>query len=153
MKNLILLFSILFLSNTSYAQKTKITKAKLSTEKIDAIKKIYLTDKLNLDSNNESKFWVAYNNYQDSLRVIYRSKRLKYRKMNLDSSNLSDIEYKQFIDDFLDYEKKKIDLRAKLIVDLKEFMSLKKTVYLFRVEDEFRKEMMKKLRPKSEFKK
>jgi hypothetical protein len=73
--------------------------------------------------------------------------------MNLDSSNLSDIEYKQFIDDFLDYEKKKIDLRAKLIVDLKEFMSLKKTVYLFRVEDEFRKEMMKKLRPKSEFKK
>lgn len=153
MKNLILLFSILFLSNSSYAQKTKITKAKLSTEKIDAIKKIYLTDKLNLDSNNESKFWVAYNNYQDSLRVIYRSKRLKYRKMNLDSSNLSDIEYKQFIDDFLDYEKKKIDLRAKLIVDLKEFMSLKKTVYLFRVEDEFRKEMMKKLRPKSEFKK
>ena len=153
MKNLILLFVILFLSNSSYAQKTKITKAKLSTEKIDAIKKIYLTDKLNLDSNNESKFWVAYNNYQDSLRVIYRSKRLKYRKMNLDSSNLSDIEYKQFIDDFLDYEKKKIDLRAKLIVDLKEFMSLKKTVYLFRVEDEFRKEMMKKLRPKSEFKK
>tara|TARA_B100000780_G_scaffold127492_1_gene89341 strand:+ start:4834 stop:5304 length:471 start_codon:yes stop_codon:yes gene_type:complete len=153
MKNLILLFSILFLSNLSYAQKTKITKAKLSTEKIDAIKKIYLTDKLNLDTSNESKFWVAYNNYQDSLRVIYRSKRLKYRKMNLDSSNLSDIEYKQFIDDFLDYEKKKIDLRAKLIVDLKEFMSLKKTVYLFRVEDEFRKEMMKKLRPKSEFKK
>lgn len=153
MKNLILLFLILFLSNSSYAQKTKITKAKLSTEKIDAIKKIYLTDKLNLDLNNESKFWVAYNNYQDSLRVIYRSKRLKYRKMNLDSSNLSDIEYKQFIDDFLDYEKKKIDLRAKLIVDLKEFMSLKKTVYLFRVEDEFRKEMMKKLRPKSEFKK
>lgn len=153
MKNLILLFSILFLSNLSYAQKTKITKAKLSTEKIDAIKKIYLTDKLNLDTSNESKFWVAYNKYQDSLRVIYRSKRLKYRKMNLDSSNLSDIEYKQFIDDFLDYEKKKIDLRAKLIVDLKEFMSLKKTVYLFRVEDEFRKEMMKKLRPKSEFKK
>lgn len=153
MKNLILLFSILFLSNLSYAQKTKITKAKLSTEKIDAIKKIYLTDKLNLDTSNESKFWVAYNSYQDSLRVIYRSKRLKYRKMNLDSSNLSDIEYKQFIDDFLDYEKKKIDLRAKLIVDLKEFMSLKKTVYLFRVEDEFRKEMMKKLRPKSEFKK
>lgn len=153
MKNLILLFLILFLSNSSYAQKTKITKAKLSTEKIDAIKKIYLTDKLNLDSNNESKFWVAYNNYQDSLRVIYRSKRLKYRKMNLDSSNLSDREYKQFINDFLDYEKKKIDLRAKLIVDLKEFMSLKKTVYLFRVEDEFRKEMMKKLRPKSEFKK
>ena len=59
MKNLILLFSILFLGNFSHAQKKQITKTKLSTEKIDAIKKIYLTDKLNLDSNNESKFWIA----------------------------------------------------------------------------------------------
>ncbi|MDA9318161.1 hypothetical protein N9Q45_01820, partial [Flavobacteriaceae bacterium] len=73
------------------------------------------------------------------------TKRLKYRKMNLDSSNISDLEHEQFIDDFLDYEKKKIDLRAKLISDLKEFMTLKKTVYLFRIEDDFRKEMVKKI--------
>ncbi len=148
MKNLILLFSILFLGNFSHAQKKQITKTKLSTEKIDAIKKIYLTDKLNLDSDNESKFWIAYNDYQDKLRIVYRSKRLKYRKINLDSSDFSEKQYKQFIDDYLDYEKSKIDLRAKLIVDLKEFMTLKKTVSLFRIEDDFRKEMMKKLRTK-----
>ena len=144
MKNLKILFLILFLTNLLSAQKTKV-----SSEKIDAYKKIYLTDKLNLKTENESKFWIAYNNYQDSLRIVYRAKRLKYRKMNLDSSNLSETEYKQFIDDFLDYEKKKIDLRAKLIIDLKEFMTLKKTVSLFRIEDDFRKEMMKKLRTKN----
>ncbi len=144
MKNLKILFLLLFLTNLLSAQKTKV-----SPEKIDAYKKIYLTDKLNLNPENESKFWVAYNDYQDNLRIVYRAKRLKYRKMNLDSSNLSETEYKQFIDDFLDYEKKKIDLRAKLIVDLKEFMTLKKTVSLFRIEDDFRKEMMKKLRSKN----
>ena len=144
MKNLKILFLLLFLTNLLSAQKTKV-----SPEKIDAYKKIYLTDKLNLNPENESKFWIAYNDYQDNLRIVYRAKRLKYRKMNLDSSNLSETEYKQFIDDFLDYEKKKIDLRAKLIVDLKEFLSLKKTVSLFRIEDDFRKEMMKKLRSKN----
>jgi hypothetical protein len=144
MKNLKILFLLLFLTNLLSAQKTKV-----SLEKVDAYKKIYLTDKLNLSSENESKFWIAYNDYQDNLRIVYRAKRLKYRKMNLDSSNLSETEYKQFIDDFLDYEKKKIDLRAKLIVDLKEFMTLKKTVSLFRIEDDFRKEMMKKLRSKN----
>ena len=144
MKNLKILFLLLFLTNLLSAQKTKV-----SLEKVDAYKKIYLTDKLNLNSENESKFWIAYNDYQDKLRIVYRAKRLKYRKMNLDSSNLSETEYKQFIDDFLDYEKKKIDLRAKLIVDLKEFMTLKKTVSLFRIEDDFRKEMMKKLRSKN----
>ena len=140
MKKFKILFLLLFLTNLLNAQKNEIR-----SEKIDAYKKIYLTDKLNLNSENESKFWVVYNNYQDSLRVVYRTKRLKYRKMNLDSSNISDLEHKQFIDDFLDYEKKKIDLRAKLISDLKEFMTLKKTVYLFRIEDDFRKEIMKKI--------
>ena len=140
MKKFKILFLLLFLTNLLNAQKNEIR-----SEKIDAYKKIYLTDKLNLNSENESKFWVVYNNYQDSLRVVYRTKRLKYRKMNLDSSNISDLEHEQFIDDFLDYEKKKIDLRAKLISDLKEFMTLKKTVYLFRIEDDFRKEMMKKI--------
>ena len=144
MKNLKILFILLFLTNLLSAQKTKV-----SPEKIDAYKKIYLTDKLNLNPENESKFWIVYNDYQDNLRIVYRAKRLKYRKMNLDSSNLSETEYKQFIDDFLDYEKKKIDLRAKLIIDLKEFMTLKKTVSLFRIEDDFRKEMMKKLRTKN----
>ena len=140
MKNFKIHFLLLFLTNLLNAQKKEIRSGK-----IDAYKKIYLTDKLNLNSENESKFWVVYNNYQDSLRVVYRTKRLKYRKMNLDSSNISDLEHEQFIDDFLDYEKKKIDLRAKLISDLKEFMTLKKTVYLFRIEDDFRKEMMKKI--------
>ena len=140
MKKFKILFLLLFLTNLLNAQKNEIR-----SEKIDAYKKIYLTDKLNLNSENESKFWVVYNNYQDSLRVVYRTKRLKYRKMNLDSSNISDLKHKQFIDDFLDYEKKKIDLRAKLIADLKEFMSLRKTVYLRRIEDDFRKEMMKKI--------
>lgn len=140
MKNFKILFLLLFFTNLLNAQKNEIR-----SEKIDAYKKIYLTDKLNLNSENESKFWVIYNNYQDSLRVLYRTKRLKYRKMNLDSSNISNLEHQQFIDDFLDYEKNKIDLRAKLISDLKEFMTLKKTVYLFRIEDDFRKEMMKKI--------
>ena len=119
---------------------------RINSEKIDAYKKIYLTEKLNLDQKNESKFWEVYNIYQENLKDNYRKRRLKYRTINLDSSNFSDKEYEQFINDFLDYEKKKIDLRAKLIVDLKEFMSLKKTSYLFRLEDDFRREMMDKLR-------
>ena len=87
MKKFKILFLLLFLTNLLNAQKNEIR-----SEKIDAYKKIYLTDKLNLNSENESKFWVVYNNYQDSLRVVYRTKRLKYRKMNLDSSNISDLE-------------------------------------------------------------
>ena len=141
MKKIILSISLIIAFNMSNAQSPKI-----NSEKIDAYKKIYLTEKLNLDQKNESKFWEIYDVYQENLKDNYRKRRLKYRTINLDSSNFSDEEYEQFINDFLDYEKKKIDLRAKLIVDLKEFMSLKKTSYLFRLEDDLRREMMDKLR-------
>ena len=141
MKKIILSISLIIAFNMSNAQSQRI-----NSEKIDAYKKIYLTEKLNLDKKNESKFWEVYDVYQENLKDNYRKRRLKYRTINLDNSNFSDEEYEQFINDFLDYEKKKIDLRAKLIVDLKEFMSLKKTSYLFRLEDDFRREMMDKLR-------
>jgi len=141
MKKIILYISLIIAFNMSNAQSQRI-----NSEKIDAYKKIYLTEKLNLDQKNESKFWEVYDIYQENLKDNYRKRRLKYRTINLDSSNFTDEEYEQYINDFLDYEKKKIDLRAKLIVDLKEFMSLKKTSYLFRLEDDFRREMMDKLR-------
>ena len=141
MKKIILSISLIIAFNMSNAQSQRI-----NSEKIDAYKKIYLTEKLNLDQKNESKFWDVYDVYQENLKDNYRKRRLKYRTINIDSSNFSDEEYEQYINDFLDYEKKKIDLRAKLIVDLKEFMSLKKTSYLFRLEDDFRREMMDKLR-------
>ena len=83
MKKIILLTSLILAFNTSNAQ----TKNKL--EKIDAYKKIYLTERLNLDQKNESKFWKAYNIYQDSLKKIIAT-RLKYRTINLDSSNFSE---------------------------------------------------------------
>ena len=46
----------------------------------------------------------------------------------------------------MDYEKKKVELRGQLISQLKEVLSPRKTYELFRLEEEFRREMMKKLR-------
>ena len=58
----------------------------------------------------------------------------------------SDEEYAKYINDFMNYEKKKVDLKGILISELKEVMSIKKTYMLFKYEDDFRREMMEKLR-------
>ena len=46
----------------------------------------------------------------------------------------------------MNYEKKKVEIRGKLISELKEVMSFRKTYMLFRYEEDFRREMMEKLR-------
>ena len=60
--------------------------------------------------------------------------------------SFSDREYAQLINDYMNYEKKKVELRGQLISELKEVLSPRKTYELFRLEEEFRREMIKKLR-------
>ena len=127
--------------NTVYAQSER-----LSREKIDAYKKLYLTDKLKLESSLETAFWNSYKTYEDSLSKLYKDRRLKYRKMNINDMSASDEEYAKYINDFMNYEKKKVELKGILISELKEVMSIKKTYMLFKYEDDIRREMMEKLR-------
>ena len=46
----------------------------------------------------------------------------------------------------MNFEKRKIDIRGKLISELKEVMSFRKTYMLFRYEEDFRRDMMEKLK-------
>ena len=50
------------------------------------------------------------------------------------------------INNYMTYEKKRVELKGKLISELKEVMSFRKTYMLFQYEEDFRKEMMEKLR-------
>ena len=141
MKKSIIFISFFFMINTVYAQSEK-----FSREKIEAYKKLYLTDKLKLDPTTETAFWETYKSYEDSLAKVRKEHRLSMRKLNIDNDSATVQEYDEQIDIYMSYEKKKVELRGKLIAELKEVMSFRKTYMLFRYEDDFRREMMKKLR-------
>ena len=141
MKKSIIFISFFFIINTIYSQSEK-----FSREKIEAYKKLYLTDKLKLDPTTETAFWETYKSYEDSLAKVRQEHRLSMRKLNIDNESATVQEYDEQIDLYMSYEKKKVELRGKLIAELKEIMSFRKTYMLFRYEDEFRREMMKKLR-------
>lgn len=141
MKKSIIFISFFFIINTVYAQSER-----FSREKIEAYKKLYLTDKLKLDPTTETAFWETYKSYEDSLAKVRKEHRLSMRKLNFDNDSATVQEYDEQIDIYMSYEKKKVELRGKLIAELKEVMSFRKTYMLFRYEDDFRREMMKKLR-------
>lgn len=141
MKKYIIFISFFFIINTIYAQSER-----FSREKIEAYKKLYLTDKLKLDPTTETAFWETYKSYEDSLAKVRKEHRLSMRKLNFDNDSATVQEYDEQIDIYMSYEKKKVELRGKLIAELKEVMSFRKTYMLFRYEDDFRREMMKKLR-------
>ncbi len=141
MKNIIFFLTTFLMVNIIYSQSER-----LSREKIDAYKKLYLTDKLKLDPSTETAFWTAYKTYEDSLYKLNRERRQKFIKTRTDNASISDDEFSKMIDNYMKHEKGKVELRAKLISELKEVMSFRKTFMLFRYEEDFRREMMEKLR-------
>ena len=140
MKKLLLFYLTFFIFQASYSQNER-----FSREKVNAYKKLFLSDKLNLNPTIEIEFWKAYKSYEDSLYQLWDNNKNNFRKV-ADETVFSDPEYAQLINDYMDYEKKKIELRGQLISELKEVLSPRKTYELFRLEEDFRREMMKKLR-------
>tara|TARA_A100000164_G_scaffold167434_2_gene148645 strand:+ start:919 stop:1374 length:456 start_codon:yes stop_codon:yes gene_type:complete len=140
MKKLLIFYLTFFIFQTGFSQKER-----LSREKVNAYKKLFLSDKLKLNPNIEIDFWKAYKSYEDSLYQLWDNNKNNFRKV-ADEVSFSDPEYAQLINDYMDYEKKKVELRGQLILELREVLSPRKTYELFRLEEDFRREMMKKLR-------
>ena len=140
MKKLLIFYLTFFIFQTGFSQRER-----LSREKVNAYKKLFLSDKLKLNPNIEIDFWKAYKSYEDSLYQLWDNNKNNFRKV-ADEMSFSDSEYAQLINDYMDYEKKKVELRGQLISELKEVLSPRKTYELFRLEEDFRREMMKKLR-------
>ena len=141
MKKSILLISSLLMIFTVNAQSET-----FSRDKMEAYKKLYLTDKLELDINAETAFWGAYKSYEDSLNILRKNHRLNFRKLRSNNESYTVQEYDEQINNYMTYEKKRVELKGKLISELKEVMSFRKTYMLFQYEEDFRKEMMEKLR-------
>ena len=140
MKKLLIFYLTFFIFQTGFSQKER-----LSREKVNAYKKLFLSEKLKLNPNIEIDFWKAYKSYEDSLYQLWDNNKNNFRKV-ADEVSFSDREYAQLINDYMNYEKKKVELRGQLISELKEVLSPRKTYELFRLEEDFRREMMKKLR-------
>lgn len=140
MKKLLIFYLTFFIFQTGFSQRER-----LSREKVNAYKKLFLSDKLKLNPNIEIDFWKAYKSYEDSLYQLWDNNKNNFRKV-ADELSFSDPEYAQLINDYMDYEKKKVELRGQLISELREVLSPRKTYELFRLEEDFRREMMKKLR-------
>jgi len=141
MKKFTLTIILTFLISSVFSQSNE-----LSREKIEAYKKLYLSDKLNLNPSKENEFWKAYRGYEDSLRKLNVNRRQALKKLRANNLEISDEDFPKMINNYMNFEKRKVELRGELISELKEVISLKKTMMLFKFEDDFRREMISKLR-------
>lgn len=117
-------------------------------ERVKAFKIAYITEKLNLTSNEAEKFWPLYNEYQEITDQLRKNERKTINSGIKNIETLSDSESDKILDRFMELNQKRHDTRLKFALDLRKILPSKKVITLFKTEKEFNKRLMERLRGK-----
>lgn len=111
-------------------------------EQIEAIKVAFITNKLDLTSDEAQQFWPVYNNYQKELMELIKKRREDRQKENIDPD--------ERINTDLAYESKMLDLKKKYKKLFLKTIPPEKLIKLYQAEREFREHLIKQLNHRRE---
>ena len=112
------------------AGKPRLEKAR---QKIETMHSTFITDRLDLTSDEARRFWPIYDQYKDEEKQIRQDKIPD--KMPAD---MSEKEAEQFIIERFSAQERQLALDRKYYAKLKEVISVKKIAALFQAEKEFK---------------
>ena len=108
----------------------------------------FLTKHLELNREEAQVFWPVYNEYKaglDGLRIERRTL-LKEARLNMDE--MSDAEMEKLVDGEIEFRQKELDIRKKYHSEFKKVLVIKKLGKLYKLETEFKMEILKQAREK-----
>ncbi|MEL4307655.1 hypothetical protein [Joostella sp. CR20] len=142
MKKYIFLLIISVFSIQAYAQKTS------KHDQIKSLKIAYFTEHLNLSSEEAEKFWPIYNAHENKMHEIKFSeyKKLKPQLRGEGFENLSDADAKVILKKLEAIETNEYELNRKYTKDLEKVISAKKIILLKKLEDDFNRKLLDRLR-------
>lgn len=132
---------VLLLSFSAFAQRSGKMNDRIKAQKI-----AFITEKLDLTSDEAVKFWPIYNAFETEREKI-KSEDLRAIKVRMRSNpNLSDSEADSLLKKLIEAENGLHDAKLKLVNDLKTAISSKKIIRLRAAEDEFNRALLKRLK-------
>lgn len=117
-------------------------------ERIKALKVAFITEKLELSSEEAQQFWPVYNALEKQKEALRKEGQNIRKGLNFES--LTDAEANKLITDMLGLENRKHNLQTKQVNDLLKVIPAKKVILLKVVEDQFNKRMLDEIKKRRE---
>ena len=107
-------------------------------QRIESQRIAFITQKLNLTPDEATRFWPLYNEYRDALKDL----RDDFERPDL--MTISDDEASKLIEQHLQMETKRVELKRNLLTRLRTVISPRKILLLHAAENEFNRELLRK---------
>ena len=118
---------------------------RMSKEQYRAAQKLFILEKLNLDSESEEQFTSIYFETQEKIF----DKMVSYRKTKRDLYKNDSADYDEcysLIKKMYDIKRDELDIRESMMQELSKIISVNKVLRLPRIEEDFRITMINKIR-------
>ncbi|SMO64986.1 hypothetical protein SAMN06265350_10569 [Solitalea koreensis] len=143
MKQLSRLLLLLLLTVPSYAFSQNLAQRKAD---IDALKISIITTKAELTPDEGKAFWPVYNEYEAEKNSIKRERRQKAQEARANIDNLSDKDIDDLLQNDFMLRQRELDIDKKYFEKFKKVLPLKKVAKVYAAEDQFKRELLKRLR-------
>lgn len=119
-------------------------------EQIRALKIAFITDELKLTTDEATKFWPLYNNFEEKQRELKQQKIRSYMKRfeSGEVEKMSDKEAINFLNQMENTEDEMYQLRKKFVSNLKDILPPIKIIKLKKVEEDFNRKLLRQYRDK-----
>lgn len=119
-------------------------------EQIEAMKVAFLTRKLDLTPTEAQTFWPVYNQFQNELDKLRDSHRKEIRDAKSDFENMTDKDVEKVVDGEIAFRQTELDILKKYHAQFKKVLPLHKVARLYRAEEEFKRDLLKKIQERKE---
>lgn len=138
--------ALCFISIASFSQ----NKLKDKQDQIKSIKVTFITNELNLTSDEATKFWPVYNAFEDKQQQVRKTKLKGYlNRMDDDKlDNLSEKEAATLLSQMESAEEELYQLKKKFNVDVRSVLPAAKVLKLKKAEDKFNRKLLQQFKAK-----
>ncbi|MES2655725.1 MAG: hypothetical protein V4620_09050 [Bacteroidota bacterium] len=114
-------------------------------ERLETMKIGFITERLNLTSEEAKVFWPVYNKFTDELKKLRQTTKGKISEEMADMTTMTDAEAEKVLNDMINFKASEAELMKKYAQEFKKVLPIKKVVLLFKAENDFKRELLKKL--------
>jgi hypothetical protein len=149
MKNVVLFLCVLIFSvSKAGAQPDPDEMDDNRRNKIETLKRAYISEKLELTVAEAEKFWPIYNEFDAQREAIRKSMRASNKKLK--DGTASEKETLALIDEVNQKRKDEIDLESKFLRDVMPVLGARKVMKLTQIQKDFQRELMKRMKERRE---
>jgi len=121
------------------------TQTPSGAERVQALRVAFITDRLSLSPAEAEKFWPIYREYQDKREVIRKQLQADYKKVRDQADQMTDDELRKIADEEISLKQQDMNLQVEMHNKLKAVLPPKKLAQLYVAEEDFKKELIRRM--------